>query len=65
MLFKMEDTFKPDPRIAKALDVLFILHADHEQNCSTSAVRSGSRHARTMPAASAQISSVARTSPTR
>ena len=30
----------PDPRIVKALDVLFILHADHEQNCSTSAVRS-------------------------
>ena len=29
----------PDPRIAKALDVLFILHADHEQNCSTTAVR--------------------------
>jgi citrate synthase len=32
--------YKPDPRIVKALDVLFILHADHEQNCSTSAVRS-------------------------
>src|SRR3954468_21007087 len=40
MLFKMENTYEPDPRIAKALDVLFILHADHEQNCSTSAVRS-------------------------
>ena len=40
MLFKMENTFKPDPRLAKALDVLFILHADHEQNCSTNAVRS-------------------------
>src|SRR5215210_2166580 len=40
MLFKMEDTYKPDPRLAKALDVLFILHADHEQNCSTNAVRS-------------------------
>jgi citrate synthase len=32
--------YTPDPRIVKALDVLFILHADHEQNCSTSAVRS-------------------------
>jgi len=32
--------YKADPRIVKALDVLFILHADHEQNCSTSAVRS-------------------------
>src|SRR4051795_11224263 len=40
MLFKMENTFKADPRLVKALDVLFILHADHEQNCSTNAVRS-------------------------
>jgi citrate synthase len=39
MLFRMEPTYKPDPRLAKALDVLFILHADHEQNCSTNAVR--------------------------
>jgi citrate synthase len=40
MLFKMENTYQPDPRLAKALDILFILHADHEQNCSTNAVRS-------------------------
>jgi citrate synthase len=41
MLFKMsEKTYNADPRIAKALDVLYILHADHEQNCSTNAVRS-------------------------
>jgi citrate synthase len=40
MLFKMtEQRFEPDPRLAKALDILFILHADHEQNCSTNAVR--------------------------
>ena len=40
MMFKMTETkYDPDPRVAKALDVLFILHADHEQNCSTSAVR--------------------------
>ena len=39
MLFRMEVDFEPDPRLAKALDVLFILHADHEQNCSTNAVR--------------------------
>ncbi|HEY4279341.1 MAG TPA: citrate synthase [Conexibacter sp.] len=32
--------YQPDPRLERALDVLFILHADHEQNCSTSAVRS-------------------------
>jgi citrate synthase len=41
MLFKMsESKFEADPRLVKALDVLFILHADHEQNCSTNAVRS-------------------------
>jgi citrate synthase len=40
MLYKMTELkYEPDPRIARALDVLFILHADHEQNCSTSAVR--------------------------
>ncbi len=40
MLFKMTETrYEPDPRLAKALDILFILHADHEQNCSTNAVR--------------------------
>src|SRR3954447_9984507 len=41
MLFKMTELkYEPDPRLTKALEVLFILHADHEQNCSTSAVRS-------------------------
>ncbi len=41
MLFKMsEQKYNPDPRLSKALEVLFILHADHEQNCSTNAVRS-------------------------
>jgi citrate synthase len=40
MFKKTEMKYEPDPRLAKALDVLFILHADHEQNCSTSAVRS-------------------------
>ncbi|MCB9604168.1 MAG: citrate synthase [Sandaracinus sp.] len=40
MLFKMTEVkYKPNPVIEKALDVLFILHADHEQNCSTSAMR--------------------------
>ncbi|MCB8914563.1 MAG: citrate synthase [Thermoleophilales bacterium] len=40
MMFKMTETkYEPDPRLSKAIDVLFILHADHEQNCSTSAVR--------------------------
>jgi len=40
MLFKMgERIYKPDAVLERALDVLFILHADHEQNCSTNAVR--------------------------
>ena len=40
MLFKMaEPSYEPDPRIEKALEMLFILHADHEQNCSAAAVR--------------------------
>jgi citrate synthase len=40
MLFKTTELkYKPDPVIERALDVLFILHADHEQNCSTNAMR--------------------------
>jgi citrate synthase len=40
MLYKMTEVkYEPDPRLERALDVLWILHADHEQNCSTSAVR--------------------------
>jgi len=47
MLFKMtEAKYRPQPVLEKALDVLFILHADHEQNCSANAMRSvGSSHA--------------------
>jgi citrate synthase len=41
MLFRMaERDYKPNPILERALDVLFILHADHEQNCSTNAMRS-------------------------
>jgi citrate synthase len=41
MLFKMTELkYKPNPTLEKALDVLFILHADHEQNCSANAMRS-------------------------
>jgi citrate synthase len=40
MIYKMTELkYRPDPRLERALDILFILHADHEQNCSTSAVR--------------------------
>jgi citrate synthase len=46
MLFKMtEIKYQPNPVLARALDVLFILHADHEQNCSTTTMRTiGSSH---------------------
>ncbi len=40
MMFKMTETkYKPNPVIEKAIDILFILHADHEQNCSANAMR--------------------------
>jgi citrate synthase len=40
MMFKMTELrYEADPRLERALDVLWILHADHEQNCSTAAVR--------------------------
>jgi citrate synthase len=40
MLFKMTELkYQPNPVLARALDVLFILHADHEQNCSTTTMR--------------------------
>jgi len=41
MLFKMTELkYKPNPVLERALEVLFVLHADHEQNCSTNALRS-------------------------
>jgi citrate synthase len=47
MLWKMvEPKYLANPVLARALDILFILHADHEQNCSTNAMRAvGSAHA--------------------
>jgi citrate synthase len=46
MLFKTTELkYKPNPALERALDVLFILHADHEQNCSANAMRCvGSSH---------------------
>jgi citrate synthase len=46
MLFKMPSaSYRPNPVLVRALDVLFILHADHEQNCGTNAMRGiGSSH---------------------
>jgi citrate synthase len=47
MMFKMAELkYKPNSVLERALDVLFILHADHEQNCSTNTMRAiGSAHA--------------------
>jgi citrate synthase len=46
MLFRTSETrYKPNPTLERALDVLFILHADHEQNCSANTIRGvGSSH---------------------
>ncbi|MBW3566170.1 MAG: citrate synthase [Acidobacteria bacterium] len=41
MMYRMtEMRYRPEPALERALDVLFILHADHEQNCSTAVMRS-------------------------
>jgi citrate synthase len=55
MMWKIsEPRYQPDPVLEHALDVLFILHADHEQNCSTTAMRTvGSAHADPYSAAAA------------
>jgi citrate synthase len=40
MIYKMTELrYEPDPRLERALDTLFVVHADHEQTCSTTAVR--------------------------
>ena len=53
------ETFKTNPVIVDALDKLFILHADHEQNCSTSTVRMvGSSHAGLFASVSAGVSAL-------
>ncbi len=46
MMFKMTEVkYTPNPALERALEILFILHADHEQNCSTNAMRAvGSSH---------------------
>jgi citrate synthase len=46
MMFKVSANYRPDPVLTKAMDTLFILHIDHEQNCSTTTMRTvGSSHA--------------------
>jgi citrate synthase len=60
MMFKMtEAKYKPNPVIERALDILFILHADHEQNCSANAVRAvGSSHVDPYSAVAAGIAAL-------
>jgi citrate synthase len=53
------EPYEVDPEIAAALDMLFVLHADHEQNCSTSTVRMvGSSHANLFASVSAGINAL-------
>ncbi|MEX1187171.1 MAG: citrate synthase [Gemmatimonadaceae bacterium] len=60
MVARMSETkYEADPVFVKALEILFILHADHEQNCSTSAVRAvGSSHVDPFSAISAGIAAL-------
>ena len=60
LMFKLPtEPYKANPQIVAALDKLFILHADHEQNCSTSTVRMvGSSHAGLFASVSAGISAL-------
>jgi citrate synthase len=55
MLFKTSELkYRPNPTLERALDVLFVLHADHEQNCSANAMRNvGSSHVDPYSAAAA------------
>ena len=58
-IYGTEDDYQPDPIFTKALEQLFILHADHEQNCSTTAVRVvGSAHADPYSAIAAGIAAL-------
>ncbi len=60
MLFRTSETrYRPNPTLEHALDVLFILHADHEQNCSTNTVRGvGSSHVDPFSATAAAIAAL-------
>lgn len=59
MMFKLGDDHSVDPRLTKAMDLLFILHADHEQNCGTTAMRVvASSHADPFSAMSAASSAL-------
>jgi citrate synthase len=60
MLFRTSETrYRPNPTLERALDVLFILHADHEQNCSANTIRGvGSSHVDPFSAAAAAVAAL-------
>src|SRR5208283_3293429 len=60
MLFRTSEArFRPNPTLERALDILFILHADHEQNCSANTIRAvGSSHADPYSATAAAIAAL-------
>jgi len=59
MMFSIGGKHEPNPVLQRALEILLILHADHEQNCSTSAVRAvGSSHVDPFSAVSAGIAAL-------
>ena len=59
MTFRIGEQFNDNPVLQRALEILLILHADHEQNCSTSAVRAvGSSHVDPFSAVSAGIAAL-------
>ncbi|HTR33895.1 MAG TPA: citrate/2-methylcitrate synthase, partial [Gaiellaceae bacterium] len=59
MTFEIGGTHEPNPVLQRALEILLILHADHEQNCSTNAVRGvGSSHVDPFSAVSAGIAAL-------
>src|ERR1700757_1074855 len=60
MLFRTTETrYRPNPTLERALDILFILHADHEQNCSTNVIRGvGSSHVDPYSATAAAIAAL-------
>ena len=60
MLFRTSETrYRANPTLERALDILFILHADHEQNCSTNTIRGvGSSHVDPYCAAAAAIAAL-------
>src|SRR2546429_5312358 len=60
MLFRTSEAkYRPNPTLERALDILFILHADHEQNCSANTIRSvGSSHVDPYSATAAAIAAL-------